>query len=62
MSAIDPPIYGHVLIDRRGTATLFPAAYLAMGGAAASSADQRRLGDGAPWLRWWLTGLGLYPC
>jgi hypothetical protein len=33
-----------------------------MGGAAASSADQRRLGGGAPWLRWWFTGLGLYPC
>jgi hypothetical protein len=62
MSALDPPIYGHVLIGRRGTATLFPAAYLTMGGATASSVDQRRLGGGAPWLRWRLVGLGLYPC
>jgi hypothetical protein len=62
MSALDPPIYGHVLIGRRGTATLFSAAYLATGGAAASSVDQRRLGGGAPWLRWRLTGHGLYPC
>jgi hypothetical protein len=62
MLALDPPIYDHFLIGRRGTATLFPAAYLAMGGAAASSADQRRLGRGAPWLRWRLTRLGLYPC
>jgi hypothetical protein len=33
-----------------------------MGGAEASSADQRRLGGGAPWPRWWFAGLGLYPC
>jgi hypothetical protein len=33
-----------------------------MGGVAASSADQRHLGSGAPWLQWRLTGLGLYPC
>jgi hypothetical protein len=62
MLTLDPPIYSHVWIGRRGTATLFPTAYLAMGGAAASSADQRRLGSGAPWLWWWLAGLGLYPC
>jgi hypothetical protein len=37
MSALDPLIYSHVLIGRMGTATLFPATYLAMGGAAASS-------------------------
>jgi hypothetical protein len=62
MLALDPPIYGHILIGRRGTATLFPVAYLAMGGASASSANQRCLGRGAPWLRWQLARLGLYPC
>jgi hypothetical protein len=62
MSALDPPIYGHVLIGRRGMTTPFPAAYLAMGGAAASLADQRCLGGGAPWLWWQLARLGLYPC
>jgi hypothetical protein len=43
-------------------ATLFPAAYLTMGGAAASSADQWHLGGGAPWPLWQFAGLGLYPC
>jgi hypothetical protein len=33
-----------------------------MGGAAASSADQRSLGGEAPWLQWRFTGLVLYPC
>jgi hypothetical protein len=62
MSALDPLIYSYVLIGRRGTTTLFPTAYLAMGSAAASSADQWCLGGGAPWSRRRFAGLGLYPC
>jgi hypothetical protein len=48
MPALDSPIYGYILIGRRGTTTLFPAAYLAMGGAAASSAKRHGRDGGLP--------------
>jgi hypothetical protein len=61
MPALNPSIYGCVLIGRRGTPALFLAAYLMMGGAEVSPAGWWCLDGGAPWPQRWLARLGLHP-